>query len=321
MHRQGRARAGRRRCSWSSLRRYPIVRRPCVRARLRGAPRARKLRRCLGRRSVRSRVRSDIYLVGADGLAPHWFAAGFEPSWSADGTEIAYSTRRFLAIQGVNGNPPRDVIVALPNALASTGAISGPSWSPDGNEIVFSVFETNATLTGSEWREELYRVDVSTLAINQLTAALPGESDHSPAYSPDGTEIAYAHWGQQSGIWVIGADDTNARLVAAVAGYPSGVSWSPDGKEIAFALRRQPYGNSEIDVVAADGSDLHRVATTDDSFILDRPTWSLNGEEIEFTASGSADSARALFTVRPDGTNMNLSLKEPWSVFQPVWQP
>ena len=268
------------------------------------------------------RPRPDgIYLVGADGLDPHWFAAGVEPAWSADGTEIAYSTGRFLAIQGVDGNPPRDVIAALPVLLAnSEGEISSPSWSPDGQQIVFSVFHTDTTLTGSEWREELYSVDVATVGIRQLTANVAGESDHSPAFSPDGSEIAYAHWGAQPGIWLINKDDTNARQITAVDGYPSGVSWSPDGHSIAFALLDQRYGHSEIYVVGTDRSNLHRVAETDDS-ILDRPTWSPDGGEIEFTASDSTGTPRGLYAVRPDGTALHLVLREPWAIYQPAWQP
>jgi Tol biopolymer transport system component len=265
-----------------------------------------------------------IYVVGADGLGPRRFAAGVEPSWSADGTELAYSTGRFLAIQGVDGNPPRDLIVALPNALAATGAIGGSSWSPDGRRIVFSVSQTNSTLTGAEWREELYTVDVAQVDVRQLTATVAGESDHSPSYSPDGTEIAYAHWGSQPGIWLVNPDGTNAHPIAPVDGYPAGVTWSPDGRSLAFALFARPFGGSKesgIYVIGADGGDLHRVATTNDRYIVDRPTWSPDGGEIEFTADDTSTYTRNLYAVRPDGADMRFVLREPWDVYQPAWQP
>jgi Tol biopolymer transport system component len=263
-----------------------------------------------------------IYLVGADGRNPRWFAAGVEPAWSSDGTEVAYSTGRFLAIQGVDGNPPRDVIVALPNLLANaSGEVGSPSWSPDAKQIVFSVFHTDTTLTGAEWREELFSVDVATRDLRPLTAAVAGESDHSPAFSPDGSEIAYAHWGAQPGIWLINAHDNRTRQIAAVDGYPTGVSWSLDGQSIAFALRETPSGNSEIYVVRANGGGLRRVATTGDETILDRPTWAPAGEDIEFTANDTSGDARALYAVRPDGTALHRVLREPWAIYQPAWQP
>ena len=264
---------------------------------------------------------SGIYLVGPDGLDPHWLAAGVEPAWSADGTELAYSTGRFLAIQGVDGDPPRDVIVALPTVLAESGVIGGPSWSPDGRQIVFSFFHTDTSVAGDEWREDLYTVDVATVDVRLLTATLAGETDHSPAFSPDGTKIAYAHWGSQPGIWVMNADGSDAHSIASVAGYPLGVSWSPDGRSLVFALRTQAYTTSEIDVVGADGSNLHRVATTDDTVILDRPAWSPDGQQVEFTANAPSGHTRALYAVRPDGTDSHVVLTEPWAVFQPVWRP
>jgi hypothetical protein len=259
-----------------------------------------------------------IYLVGADGLDPRWFAAGIEPAWSSDGNEIAYTTGRFLTIQGADGNPPRDVIVALPEAFAPT--VDSPSWSADGRQIVFSVLQADSTLTGSEWREQLYSVNVATVDVRQLTSDLAGESDHSPAYSPDGSTIAYAHWGSQPGIWLLNADGTNARQLVPVDGYPSGAAWSPDGHSIAFALREQHFGNAQIDVVNADGTNLHQVATTNDDSVLDRPTWSPDGQEIEFTAT-TANGTRSLYAVNRDGTDPHLVLAEPWSLFEPTWQP
>ena len=121
---------------------------------------------------------SGIYLVGPDGLDPHWLAAGVEPAWSADGTELAYSTGRFLAIQGVDGDPPRDVIVALPTVLAESGVIGGPSWSPDGRQIVFSFFHTDTSVAGDEWREDLYTVDVATVD-GAAPHGHPGRRDRS----------------------------------------------------------------------------------------------------------------------------------------------
>jgi TolB protein len=236
---------------------------------------------------------------------------------------LAYTTGRFLAIQRVDGGN-RDVIAAVPEALSPLSVIRSPTWAPNGRKIVFSVYETNATIAGSDWREELYAVDLAQRNVTRLTSAVAGDSDHSPVFSPDGGEIAFARWGAQPGIWLVNADGSNLRAIAPVAGYLSGLSWSPDGRTIAFSLRDKPFdadGRSGIYVVGADGSDLHRVAVTYDTFVLDRPTWSPDGQEAEFTANGMSANTRALYAVRPDGTDLHVVLTEPWGVFQPAWQP
>ncbi len=262
-----------------------------------------------------------IYIVDENGLDPHWLAAGVEPAWSADGTTLSYSTGRFLAIQGVDGKPERDVIVALPTALADAGGeIGASSWSPDGSRIVFSVYYTDAALTGMEWREDLYAVDMFNLDIHQLTANAANDSDHAPAYSPDGSEIAYAHWGAQPGIWLLDADATHAREIRAVSGYPYSLAWSPDGRRIVFAVFNPLTVTSEIDIVNADGSGLLSVPATDQGELPDRPVWSADGSEIEFTNYNNAGS-RVLYAVRPDGTGLHPVLREPWDVYQPAWQP
>jgi Tol biopolymer transport system component len=263
-----------------------------------------------------------IYLVGPDGLDPQWLAAGFEPSWSADGTQLAYSTGRGLAIEPVADRQDRDVIAWLPTALADdAGQIGASSWAPDGRSIVFSVFYRNQTLTGDEWREELYSVNTASADVRRVTSAPAGESDHAPAYSPNGHAIAYAHWGAQPGIWLVDPDGTDARQLLPVDGFPGAVAWSPDGGRLAFSLYDIAKGTSEIDVVDADGTGLQRVVMPNDEGILDRPTWSPDGGEIEFTAFDGAGDSRRLYAVRPDGTGLHAVLREPWAVYQAAWRP
>jgi TolB protein len=271
-----------------------------------------------------------IYLVSSDGRDPRRFVTGAEPTWSPDGTELAYVTGRFLTIQGISGTPSADTIVALPTAMVATGAISNPSWSPDGDEIAFSVAETNPTLTGGERREELYAIDLDSGNLRQITTTVASASDHSPSFSPDGSEIAYAHWGDQSGIWLVRPDGTDAHPIAPIDGWVSGLSWSPDGRKILFALFATPtsaQGSSAdpeaggIYIVNADGSDLHQIVAHQDFWNLDPPTWSPDGQVIDFTAVDTATSTRAVYAVRTDGTDLRVVLREPWSIWEPTWQP
>jgi TolB protein len=58
-----------------------------------------------------------------------------------------------------------------------------------------------------------------------------------PTFSPDGTQIAFysAHDGAES-VYVMNADGSNQKRVGKGGGL--GLSWSPDGKKIAFADKR-----------------------------------------------------------------------------------
>lgn len=59
-----------------------------------------------------------------------------------------------------------------------------------------------------------------------------------PAWSPDGSKIAYAKWGENAGIYIMNADGTGAHQVYADPKDRAPV-WSPDGTQIAF-YRRYP---------------------------------------------------------------------------------
>ena len=269
--------------------------------------------------------RTSIYVVGEDGRAPRRVALGTEPSWSPDGKQLAYTTGRFLAVQQPDRPASRNVIVATPSF--SSQSISGPSWSPDGKKIVYSVSETTNVGTDSSWHEQLFSISTVELVIQQLTATLPGESDHSPAFSPSGDRIAYAHWGFEPSIWTMNAAGRDSRRLLTVDGYASGLTWSPDGTMIAFALAVRPFGSAHESgtyVVNADGSGLDLIASNASqsltSYALDRPSWTTDGQYVTFTDRTSS-GAMAAYGVRPDRTGRHLILIEPWSVWQPTWAP
>ena len=103
--------------------------------------------------------------------------------------------------------------------------------------------------------------------------------DWSPAFSPNGTKIAFAHFfdgNQFSDIAVINTGGSGMqRLTTSHGEYPA---WSPDGTQIAFASARD--GNYEIYVMNADGTDQTRL--TDDPAYDMSPVWSPDGKQIAF---------------------------------------
>jgi hypothetical protein len=95
-----------------------------------------------------------------------------------------------------------------------------------------------------------YHCDVCDSEVRQVTSGLA--DDGSPAWSPDGSEIAFtsACRGHPS-IWIVPAI---GGIMSQITGDPAGdasPAWSPDGTLIAFTSRRS--GNLDVWVICADG--------------------------------------------------------------------
>ena len=98
-----------------------------------------------------------------------------------------------------------------------------------------------------------------------------------PAWSPDGTQIAFSsRRGGTFDIFVMSADGTGSQRLTTTREDDSHPTWSPDGRRIAFA-RGQP---NDIYVMSTDGSDVRRISDPDvDEF---EPGWSPDGRWIAY---------------------------------------
>ncbi len=81
----------------------------------------------------------------------------------------------------------------------------------------------------------------------------------APAWSPDGTVIAYAYTAAQNTgrkLWLMNADGTNQRAFTTGPDHTdeSIPTWSPDGRRVAFTSSREG-GKYRIWVINADGSN------------------------------------------------------------------
>jgi TolB protein len=116
---------------------------------------------------------------------------------------------------------------------------------------------------------------------NSQAALRSREPIISPAWSPDGTRLAYVSF--ESGkpvVYVHTVLTGERRAVANFRGSNSAPAWSPDGRTLAVTLTRE--GNSQVFLMNASGGDVRRL--TNSSAIDTEPMFSPDGQTIYFTS-------------------------------------
>jgi Tol biopolymer transport system component len=188
------------------------------------------------------------------------------PTWSPDGKQIAFESRRSgnteIHVMAIDGSGVR-------NLTQDPGWDSEPAWSPDGSRIAFT-----SSRTGND---DIYVVDVDGSNLRRLTPD-PVEPPPTPTTDP------YNIGPRQRPKW---PDDTMP-------------AWSPDGKRIAFASKRD--GNWEIYVVNANEGAITRL--TDHPETDYDPQWSPDGRHIVFWSRRSGSSG--LYAMNVDGSGVRL---------------
>jgi len=120
----------------------------------------------------------------------------------------------------------------------------------------------------------------------------------SPAWSPDGSKLAYVSF--ESGKPVVYSHTLSSSARAPVANYKgnnSAPAWSPDGSQLAVALTRD--GLSQLYILGADGSNLRRI--TRSPGIDTEPVFSPDGRSLLFTSDRSGGPQ--VYRVGVDGGN------------------
>ena len=103
----------------------------------------------------------------------------------------------------------------------------------------------------------------------------------SPAWSPDGRQIAYVSFEKQRAmVYVQALDSAQRRLVADFPGSNSAPVWSPDGKQLALVLTRD--GSSNLYLMGSRGQGVRRI--TEGYAIDTEPAFAVDGQSLLFTS-------------------------------------
>jgi TolB protein len=190
--------------------------------------------------TVGSAAKGQLYLMSSDGTNPHRVAEGLDvreaPSWSPDGKWIAVAATEGVAqplyLVPVEGGPPLRI---------AEGVAYSPVWSPDGRFIVYAESVQGRTrrlkgvtpdkrpvplpdialagngdrcrflpdskalivMRGEVRSQNFWRLDLASNRLTRLTDLKPGFETKSFDVSPDGRQILFDRYRENSDVVLI----------------------------------------------------------------------------------------------------------------------
>lgn len=241
------------------------------------------------------------------------------PRFSPDGRSLAFIRyfssfrREIFVVQANGGGEPAQI-------TSDDVRIYGLAWNNDSRKLFFTSFravnQLNLWQVSVDGGEEPQLIPTGSRDLQSLTISPNGRTiafveetadeniweiapdqpprplirstraDHSPQFSPDGSQIAFAF--DRTGnyeIWLADADGRNQRQLTDEHGSAGSPRFSPDGKFVVFDS--QIADRSDVYSVSASGGAARRLTESGENNSL--PAWSADGNWIFFLSNRSSD--------------------------------
>jgi dipeptidyl aminopeptidase/acylaminoacyl peptidase len=238
------------------------------------------------------------------------------PTWSPDGTQIAYESSghlvdRSIYVMDADGKNAKCITPINKNCQF-------PAWSPDGKKIAYCQVRPSFQ-TGKYVLEDIYIMNSDGTDITEVTSAAGSSASNvCPKWFPDSKRIAFVS--NTAGFWEIYSKNIDgpetiryAVPTNALSGhFPAGqfplLEVSPDGTQIAFEYAQL----DRLDICVFNiNTRQTRNLTKGFGETNCYPTWSPDGTRIAFT------SGQDIFVMDTDGGNITLLVED---AYFPAWQ-
>jgi Tol biopolymer transport system component len=198
-----------------------------------------------------------IFTVDSDGSNEKEIKAGIsagQAQWFPDGQSIG-----FIGVEnGVAGVYAMRLDGSEKKRLTPAGQRFGSfRISPTGEQIVLIGNDQGGS-------QQLFLMNAKGGATRQVTTSVsprqwpgnPRDGNNSPAWSPDGSKIAYVSWANETpDIFIMDANGKNDKRLTSGAIRDESPQWSRDGKYIYFNSNRDMSLNHEIYRMTPDGKN------------------------------------------------------------------
>ena len=186
-----------------------------------------------------------------------------------------------------------------------------PTLSPDGKWLVYA--------GDGAGNRDIYLRSVDGENPINLTKDSPADDDQ-PAFSPDGSRIAFRSEREGGGIFIMGRTGEAVKRVTRVGFHPA---WSPDGTRLVYASEKielnpqNSNGHSTLSVVTVSTGEVRALSVSDGT----TPSWSPHGQRIAYTRRFGNPASADVYTIPAEGGTpvpVTTDLATDWG---PVWSP